>query len=158
MKFLSHSAVLRFIAIFKFAKAILFLLVAAGALKMMHQDVGDALEHWAQVFGLDPDGRVVGGLIQKASGLTPGHLKAVSVASVIYSSVFFTEGIGLWLLKLWAEWLTVIVTASLVPLEVYEIYRHATPLKFVVLVINVVIVVYLIARIRDKSGQKNAGH
>ncbi len=155
MKSIGHSAVLRLIAVFKFAKAVLFVLVAVGAMKIMHQDVGDALERWVQMFGLDPDNQFIGGLIQRASGLTPAHLKVASVASLTYSAIFFTEGIGLWLLKLWAEWLTVIVTSSLIPLELYEIHRHSSPLKFVVLILNVAIVVYLIARIRDKSSSES---
>jgi hypothetical protein len=36
------------------------------------------------------------------------------------------EGVGLWLRKRWAEWLTVIATSLLVPLELYELVRRAT--------------------------------
>ncbi|WP_163464449.1 DUF2127 domain-containing protein, partial [Escherichia coli] len=43
------------------------------------------------------------------------------------------EGIGLWLMKPWAEWFTAIITASLIPLEIFEIHLHRTAVKVVVL-------------------------
>jgi uncharacterized membrane protein (DUF2068 family) len=69
---------------------------------------------------------------------------------MVYAGLFLTEGIGLWLEKRWAEWLTVIITSSLVPIEIYEIYRHPTAIKIAVLLINIAIVAYLLYRIRDK--------
>jgi hypothetical protein len=62
-----------------------------------------------------------------------------------------TEGIGLWLEKRWAEWLTVIITSSLVPIEIYEIYRHPSPVKISVFLLNIAIVVYLVYRIRNSQ-------
>ncbi len=53
--------------------------------------------------------------------------------------------------KRWAEYFTIITTAGLIPLEVYEINRHVTAPKIVVLLINVAIVVYLVARIGRKG-------
>jgi uncharacterized membrane protein (DUF2068 family) len=50
--------------------------------------------------------------------------------------------------KHWAEYFTVITTAGLVPLEIYELARHFSWAKIAVFVVNVAIVVYLIARLR----------
>ena len=55
---------------------------------------------------------------------------------------------GLWLRKRWGEWATIIITSTLLPLEVYEIYRHLTWIRVAILLINVGIVIYLIWRIR----------
>jgi uncharacterized membrane protein (DUF2068 family) len=38
-----------------------------------------------------------------------------------------------------------------IPLEIYELARHFTILKLVVTVINVLIVWYLVARVRSRS-------
>ena len=38
---------------------------------------------------------------------------------MIYAELFLTEGIGLWLEQRWAEWLTVIITSALIPIEIY---------------------------------------
>jgi uncharacterized membrane protein (DUF2068 family) len=60
-----------------------------------------------------------------------------------------TEGVGLWLLKRWAEWFTVILTASLLPLEAYELHQHPTIAKILILMLNLAIVAYLAWRIRS---------
>jgi len=69
----------------------------------------------------------------------------------LYAGFFLAEGTGLWLRKRWGEWLTVIITGSLLPVEVYEIYRHPRPVKVMVLVVNLAIVAYLIHHIRSKD-------
>jgi len=148
MKSPSHNTILRLIAVFKLFKATLLIIVAVGALKLLHRDVGATVEHWIEASGLNPDGRFVTTAVEKVSALSPQRIKALSLGSVVYAALFLTEGIGLWLLKRWAEWFTIIITSSLVPVEIYEIYHHPTPLKVAVLIINLVIVAYLVVRIR----------
>jgi uncharacterized membrane protein (DUF2068 family) len=41
-----------------------------------------------------------------------------------------------------------IITSSLIPVEIYEIHRHATVIKVAVLVLNAAIAAYLIHRLR----------
>ncbi len=50
----------------------------------------------------------------------------------------------------WAEWFTVLVTASFVPLEIYEIARHPGAIRIGALVVNLAIVAYLVARLRRR--------
>ena len=61
------------------------------------------------------------------------------------------EGIGLYLRKGWAEWFVVIMTGSLLPLEVYEIIHHVTVLKILLTMGNLIILGYLIYVIRTKQ-------
>lgn len=140
---------LRLIAAFKLLKGALLVVVGISALKLIHTDIGSWLTEWVVRFGLDPGGRHVGRFLLKAAELTPNRLKEVGVGSLVYAALFLTEGIGLWLLKRWAEWLTVIITASLIPVEIYEIYRHLTPVRILLLLINVGVVAYLLHRIRS---------
>jgi uncharacterized membrane protein (DUF2068 family) len=70
------------------------------------------------------------------------------VGTFIYSAVFFTEGIGLALRKRWAEYFTIITTSSLLPLEVYELAKHASIGKGFALVINLAVVFYLVLELR----------
>jgi uncharacterized membrane protein (DUF2068 family) len=146
----SDSGVVRLIASFKLLKAILLIAVGVAALHLLHKDVASALEHWVAILGLDPGNRYVERALQKAANLSPNKIKGLGIVSFIYASLFLTEGIGLWLLKRWAEWFTVVVTSSLVPVEVYEIYRHPTAIKILVLIINVAVVGYLLYRIRSE--------
>ena len=54
------------------------------------------------------------------------------------------EAVGLWYQRRWAEYLTFLVTTSLLPLEIYEIATRTTALKVIAFVINVAVVVYLL--------------
>src|SRR3984957_3502856 len=125
----SDPKLIRLIALFKMLKAVLLIAVGLGALHLLHRDVAGMLVHWVKTFGLDPGGRYVDRVLQKAVALNPHTIRGLGVGSFIYGGLFLTEGIGLWLLKRWAEWFTVIMTSSLVPVEIYEIYRHPTALK-----------------------------
>jgi uncharacterized membrane protein (DUF2068 family) len=146
----SRTGVLRLIAVFKLLKATLLVAVGLGALKLVHKDTGDVVQHWVELFRLDPNNHYVDTALEKASRLTPGKIKELGLGSLLYAGLFLTEGIGLWLEKRWAEWLTVIITSSLIPIEIYEIFHHATPVKIFVLLINIAIVTYLVYRIRNK--------
>jgi uncharacterized membrane protein (DUF2068 family) len=138
------------IALFKLVKAALLIAVGVGALKLLHKDVAGAVEHWVELLRLDPNNHYIDTALEKASNLTPDKIKELGLGSIVYAGLFLTEGIGLWLEKRWAEWLTVIITSSLIPIEIYEIYRHQTAIKIAVLLINIAIVAYLLYRIRDK--------
>lgn len=144
----SDNDVIRLIAVFKLFKAALLIALGVGAFKLLHKDVAAVLEHWIGVFRLDPTNRFIDAALVKASNLHPDLIKKLGLGSFIYAGLFLIEGVGLWLLKLWAEWLTVIITSSLVPVEIYEIHRHPTPAKFVAFAINVAIVVYLVCHVR----------
>jgi uncharacterized membrane protein (DUF2068 family) len=134
--------------VFKLLKAALLVALGIGAFKLINKDVAQVLKHWIEAFKLDPANHFLDAALARASNLSPEQIKKLGFASFIYAGLFLTEGVGLWLLKRWAEWFTVIITSSLVPIEIYEIYRHPTSTNFVVLVLNVAIVVYLIYRIR----------
>jgi len=145
------STTLLAIAIFKLFKGILLLAVGIGALRLLHRDVGEVVSHWVDVLGVDPDNRVIHRLLSRVLSISPKQLKEASAGTFVYAGLLLTEGTGLLLRKRWAEYFTIISTAGLIPLEVYEIQRHPTAIKIVVLLINVGIVLYLIARVRQKD-------
>jgi len=67
--------------------------------------------------------------------------------TAIYTGVLLTEGIGLWLRKTWAEWLTVVATASLIPFELWQLLfgHHHKPVAVLgATALNVTIVIYLV--------------
>jgi uncharacterized membrane protein (DUF2068 family) len=136
-------------------KALLLIGAGVGALTLLHKDVASAVEHWVALLGLDPGNQYVYRVLQKIANLGPNKIKGLGIGSLIYAGLFLTEGIGLWLERRWAEWFTVIITGSLLPVEVYEIYRHPTLIKVLVLIINIAVVIYLIYRIRTISPTKH---
>jgi uncharacterized membrane protein (DUF2068 family) len=73
-----------------------------------------------------------------------GTLTKIGVVVAAYALLEGTEAVGLWFQRRWAEYLTFVATAALLPLEVYELARSQSPLKLVTLLINLAIVVYLL--------------
>ena len=76
--------------------------------------------------------------------LRSSTLHLVGAAVLVYSIVEGVEAVGLWYTKRWAEYLTFLVTASFLPLEVFELIHKFTPFKVFAFIINVAIVVYLL--------------
>jgi uncharacterized membrane protein (DUF2068 family) len=152
----SQNELIRLVAVFKLVKAATLIVTGIGILKLMHMDVGQEVVHWVAMLGLDPGRPYVNHAIEKVTTLSPKRIEEISLASFVYAALFLTEGIGLWLEKRWAEWFTVIITSSLVPLEFYEIFRHPTATKIVVLAINIAIVGYLIYHIRTQAHDRDS--
>jgi uncharacterized membrane protein (DUF2068 family) len=147
----SQDRLIRLIAIFKLFKAGLLIAFGVGAFRLIHRDLGGVLDHWIRALRFDPGQHYLDIALAKASDVTPDQIRKIGVGSFIYAALFLTEGTGLWLRKRWAEWLTVIITSSLVPVEIYEIHRHPGWVKVVVLALNVAIVVYLIYHMRSRK-------
>ena len=142
------DSTLRLIAAFKLLKGFLLLAVAVGALRLLHQDVAFVAATWIDQLHLDPDGRVIEPLLGRLAGVDDRTLKKIGAGSLFYAALMLTEGVGLMRGKRWAEYLTIVASASLVPPEIYEIVRHVTVTRVGVLVLNLVIVGYLVVRVR----------
>ena len=147
----SNDRVLRLIAVFKFLKSAALLALGVGAFKLLHRDVGGLAEHLVEALRFDTGSRYVVAILAKVSNLRPDQIKKLGLVSFLYAGLFLAEGTGLWLQKRWGEWLTVIITGSLVPVEMYEIYRHVTWVRVGAMVVNVAIVAYLIYKIRGQG-------
>jgi uncharacterized membrane protein (DUF2068 family) len=139
---------LRLIAAFKLLKGLALLAVGFGTLELLHKDVAAVVEHWINVFQVDPHNHYIHLLLGKLSILDDRRLKELSVGTFLYSAIFFTEGIGLALRKRWAEYFTIITTSSLLPIEIYELVKHASLGKGFALLINLAIVAYLARELR----------
>jgi uncharacterized membrane protein (DUF2068 family) len=147
----AFSFVLFLIGLFKLFKAALLIVVGIGAIKLLHKDLASTASHWVQVLRVDPDNRYIHGALVRIFRVTPKQLKELSVGTFLYAGLFLTEGMGLLLRKHWAEYFTIITTGLFIPLELYELARHFTVTKLVVTAINVLIVWYLVMRVRSRS-------
>jgi uncharacterized membrane protein (DUF2068 family) len=146
----SSSLVLVLIGIFKLFKAVLLIAVGVGAIKLLHKDFASTVMHWTQVLRVDPDNRFVHGLLVRIFRVTPKQLRELSLGTFFYAGLFATEGTGLLLRRRWAEYFTIVTTGGLIPLEIFELARHFTATKLAVAFVNVMIVWYLVARVRSQ--------
>src|SRR6516162_9358530 len=138
---------LRLIAFFKLLKATLLVAAGIGALGLLNPHTAKAITGWATALAADRHYHLLDSLVSYVVDVDERTLRLLSIGSFLYAMLFYTEGFGLFLDKLWAEYLTIATTAGLVPFELFELSRRITPLKIQVLVANLLIVAYLVWRV-----------
>ena len=136
------------IGVFKLVKGVLLLIVGIGALSLIHKDVADLAAQWVDYFRVDPNNRHVHSLLIKLGVVDARRLEEISAGTFFYSALLLTEGTGLLLRKRWAEYFTIIVTASFIPMEVYELIKRITFTRICFITVNLAIVWYLVNRLR----------
>jgi uncharacterized membrane protein (DUF2068 family) len=143
-----HSRGLLVIAAFKLLKGLALLAVGIGAHTLIDKDLVAVVDHWVNVFRVDPNNHYLHALLERFTDLSPQRLRELSFGTFFYAALLLTEGVGLALRKRWAEYFTIIATSSFIPLEIYEIFRRANVTKVVLLLINVAVVWYLVLELR----------
>lgn len=138
----------------KMIEALLCILLGIGAIKLLHKDLVDVATRIITALRLDPEGRFVNLFLDKIALISPHQLKQISVGIFFYAGLHTLEGIGLVLRKKWAEYVTLILTASFLPWEFFELIRHFTPIKVVLTLINVVVVMFLVFYVRIREEQR----
>ncbi len=139
------------IALFKFLKAVLLLAVACGAVGLMRGGVPHASERLLSIFSSGAERHGAQVVVSRITTMSPKRIGELGIVAFLYAVVFLVEGTGLWLQRRWAEYLTVVVTASLIPFEIHELMQGATVARTVTLVVNVAVVVYLVVRLWRRS-------
>jgi len=139
------------IGIFKLLKALFFFCLGIGAFRMLHRNLTDEVMKLATALRFDPEGRLVGLILEKVDLVDVHRLRQIGLATFAYSGVALTEGIGLLLEKPWAEYLTLILTISFLPWELYELVRHPDWSRVALLLINLGVLAYLVWLLRRKK-------
>jgi uncharacterized membrane protein (DUF2068 family) len=143
---------LKLIAVFKILKG-LFLLSVGVSLIFLNSRTRwmDAISDWTDDELLVVHSKTLHYLLnQLQNALAAGHLRATGLLSLFYSSVLFTEGIGVYLQKRWAELLMIFATSALVPFEAHHLVVKPSLGAMVVLAVNCFIVWFLYLVLRRK--------
>ena len=146
--------VLRVIAAFKAVKATFVIVTGLGLLRFYDAGVQVALYRLLRSLPYAFEQRLLREGLAFLSGMSPKRIQIIAIATFAYAGLFIVEGIGLWLGLHWAEVLTVVATSSLTPLEIYELVRHPSVNKVLVIAINVLIVAYLVWRLRREAAYR----
>jgi uncharacterized membrane protein (DUF2068 family) len=136
------------IAVFKLLKGLALLALGIGVLNLLHKDIAAEAARWIDLLRIDPQNHYIQQLLAKIGKIDAQKLKELSVGTFLYSGVFLTEGVGLALQKRWAEYVTILTTASLLPVEVFEMAKQFSAAKIVILLINIAVVIYLVNEVR----------
>ncbi len=136
---------------FKLGKALFFFCIGLGALHLIHKDLADEVVRVATALKFDPESRFVAIMLDKADLIDHHRLRQISMATLAYSALALTEGIGLLMEKVWAEYLTLILTASFLPWELFELARRPNWFRLGLLLINLLVLGYLVWLLQRKK-------
>jgi len=150
---LRDAFILRLLAVERFIRGLLLLALSYGihrfngardSLQRFFDTYLPTLRPLADRLGIDLQSTGPVRLIDKA--LHTGHatLTWVSIGVLAYGCLQLLEGIGLWLLKRWGEYVAVVGTSLFIPLEVYELLEKVTWLRVVAFAVNIFAVIYLV--------------
>lgn len=134
----------RIIGGFKVAGSVLLFTAGVGLFKLMNKDVASTLEDIAETWRLDPHNHYIDSFISWAGRFDRNNLKAIGFGTFFYATLHAVEGLGLVFERRWAGYLTVVVTGALIPLEIWEVIRKASPTRLTVLAVNLAVLVYVI--------------
>ncbi|MGI8613880.1 MAG: DUF2127 domain-containing protein [Nocardioidaceae bacterium] len=150
---LRQLTILRLLAIERVFRALVLIAAAYGVYRFASAQTSlrdlfgrllPAARPLANRLGVDLDQSTILQDTTKALHAGQGTLTLVAVGLLLYGVLEGVEGVGLWLAKRWAEYLTVVATAAFLPLEVHELLKAVTVTRLAALVINIVAVVYLV--------------
>lgn len=145
--------VLRLIALERCVRSLLLLAAGVYLLSHLGSDFGRIADHVTRAVELDPRRPFLHRLIIRLHRLHARTLLVTGLAAIGYGLLELVEGIGLWLDQLWAEYLTVIATSLLIPVELYELARSPSVWKAGGIAVNVAIVAYLAWMLARRSAR-----
>ena len=135
----------RTVAVFEATKGALVLVAGFGLLSLAHQGAQDLAEQIVKRLHLNLARDHPRILLDAATHLSNSRLQMLACAALLYSAMRFIEAYGLWRMRAWAEWFAILSGAVYLPVEIYELARHATAVRAAVLAVNAVLVAYLIS-------------
>jgi uncharacterized membrane protein (DUF2068 family) len=149
---------LRAIALFKFLKAALLIATTYGVHLLLREDLVQRLWLWSATLTDHFAQRLLVQALSWLENLGTQRIHAVEGVALGYTAVVLAEGVGLWMRRAWAEWFTVLATASLIPFELWELIVRPPDRKIAVLVtvlLNGAVVWYLARLLRRTISQRH---
>lgn len=150
---LRDAFVLRLLAVERFVRGLLLVALSYGiyrfngardSLQRVFDSYLPTLRPLADKLGVDLQSTGPVRLIDKALHTQHATLELVALGVLAYGALELLEGIGLWLMRRWGEYVAVVGTSIFLPLEVYELLERVTWLRVVAFAVNVFAVVYLL--------------
>jgi uncharacterized membrane protein (DUF2068 family) len=152
-KALRSAFILRLLAIERFIRGLLILLLGIAVLQFKSSQVSLRQVFERDLSAAKPLLNQVGwnagdsGLIhsvERALNARGSTLDLVATFLIGYGLLQLVEGTGLWLLKRWGEYFAVVATSVFLPLEIYELSEKVTTLRVGAFLLNVAAVLYLL--------------
>ena len=151
---------LKLIALFKIGKGVLLLLLGVSLLFLNARTRWmDAISDWTADEILLEHSKGVAFLLHKLQAvLEGGALRATGLLALFYTAVLFTEGIGVYMEKRWAELLMIFATGALIPLEVRHLWHRPGFVGGLILLANCFIVWFLYSVLKRDKIKPHVAH
>lgn len=152
-RLLRDRTLMRVLAVERAIRGAIFLLLAAGVLKVRgsrerlqqaFEDEIPLIRPLAEQIGWNPDDSKILHHIGHALSWSSSTFLLIAVGLTAYAAVELIEAVGLWLVRRWGEYFAVVATSVFLPFEIYELTEKLTALRAAALVVNVVAVAWLL--------------
>ena len=143
------------IAVYKLLKAIASIVGAIFILRIRHSDLELLAWQLLEKIGANSEKWLAVNVLKFISTLNAGKLLTLALIMLGYAIIYTLEGVGLFMEKTWAEWLTVIQTGLLMPWELYEIVKRPSLAHFGLFIANLTVVLYLIWRLKRDAERRH---
>lgn len=150
-----HLAGVRAVALLEMFKGLLVFTAGIGLFTLLHRDVGDVAESVVEHLHLNPAHHIARVFIQAANNVSDKKVMALAWAAFAYTILRFAEAYGLWNARTWAEWFAIISGSLYLPWEIVEVVKHHNRIRWAVLIVNILIVLYMIYVRWDVLSQQN---
>jgi uncharacterized membrane protein (DUF2068 family) len=135
------------VIVFKYLKAIGFLLLGATVLHVAHLSRRDPTLQLAELLGVNAHRFGIERIQEVFEEFTPGQVQALGYASAFVGLVFVAEGTFLAARIWWATYFTIFLTALGIPVEIREIAKSPHEARgYVLFAINLAILAFVWAR------------
>jgi len=150
---LRDRTIMRLLAAERIVRAALLILLALVIVRFRdsHAELQAAFDNelvllrpLANQLGWNLDGSDLLHGVNRVFAFTSATLTWIVAGLVGYSCLLLVESYGLWTVRRWGEYFSVVLTGIFLPWEIYELVDKATALKTVLLLINIAAVAWLV--------------
>jgi uncharacterized membrane protein (DUF2068 family) len=134
-------------------RALLLLVIGVVLLTHPHANWANEATTLVRKLGLDPNGNWIRRLLHDLGKLHASENTLFGTIALGYAALEAAEAVGLWRRERWGELLTVVATSLLLIPEVWELTKSISVLKVGGLLVNLVVVAYLVWRLRGSGGE-----
>ncbi len=134
---------LHIVALFEAAKGLVVVMAGLGLLTLIHRDVQKVAENIVRHLHLNPAKHFPRIFLDAAAAATDARLWVMAFTALLYAAIRFAEAYGLWRKQVWAEWFGILSGALYLPVEIYELTVSVTPVKILIILINLTVVGWL---------------
>jgi uncharacterized membrane protein (DUF2068 family) len=140
----AHIKGVRTVATVEFAKGFVVVLAGLGIFSMRHKDIWGVAESFLEFVHANPHHHFAGVFIDLVYRISDVRLWKIVVVAVVYAILRFVEAYGLWYIRAWAEWMTILSGSIYIPFEVADLLRRPDWIRLLIIAINVGIVLYIL--------------